>query len=287
MNPIIRGSRDTAYRDPACYYHNGTYHLFFTKGIKEDGYMYNFVAKSTSTDLIHWSAPVVLTPKDRTLNYCSPGNIIPAGDRYALCLTSYPLRTPYRDGFWADDTARLYLMYTEDFEHFTEPVLIRAKGDSTAREMGRMIDPFILEDKDEPGKYWLFFKQNGVSISCSHDLEHWTYERHIEGGENACVLIRDGQYFLIHSPENGIGFKTSHNLIDWTDCGCTVLDQAKWDWAGGRLTAGFAMESRGMTQHRYLMFFHDSKKDAFPETHGEASLGLVFTDDFRTFYENA
>ena len=166
-------------------------------------------------------------------------------------------------------------------------MLIRAKGDSTAREMGRMIDPFILEDKDEPGKYWLFFKQNGVSISCSHDLEHWTYERHIEGGENACVLIRDGQYFLIHSPENGIGFKTSHNLIDWTDCGCTVLDQAKWDWAGGRLTAGFAMESRGMTQHRYLMFFHGSKKDAFPETHGEASLGLVFTDDFRTFYENA
>ena len=30
---------------------------------------------------------------------------------------------------------------------------------------GRMIDPYLIEDKDEPGKWWCFYKQNGVSNS--------------------------------------------------------------------------------------------------------------------------
>lgn len=36
--------------------------------------------------------------------------------------------------------------------------------------MGRMLDPYLFADKDEPGKYWCFYKQNGVSCSYSRDL---------------------------------------------------------------------------------------------------------------------
>ncbi len=45
---------------------------------------------------------------------------------------------------------------------------------------GRMIDPFLFRDKDDPGKWWCFYKQNGVGMSWSHDLRHWHWPG--EGG---------------------------------------------------------------------------------------------------------
>jgi hypothetical protein len=29
--------------------------------------------------------------------------------------------------------------------------------------MGRMIDAYLLADKDEPGKWWCLYKQNGLT----------------------------------------------------------------------------------------------------------------------------
>ena len=37
MPVIFKGSENIAYRDPACYYYNGEYHLFFTFSEKENG----------------------------------------------------------------------------------------------------------------------------------------------------------------------------------------------------------------------------------------------------------
>jgi hypothetical protein len=84
--------------------------------------------------------------------------------------------------------------------------LLRVKGPNVPpEEMGRTIDPYLIEDKDDPGKWWCFFKQRGFSYSWSCDLKHWTYQGHASGGENVCVLVEDNEYVLFHSPGNGIG----------------------------------------------------------------------------------
>ena len=68
--------------------------------------------------------------------------------------------------------------------------LLRVKGpDVPVEAMGRMIDPFLLQDAADPGKWWCFYKQNGVSMSLSRDLKQWTYFGRTEAGENACILM--------------------------------------------------------------------------------------------------
>lgn len=243
--------------------------------------MYNHVAMSTSEDLLHWTAPKLLTQSDNLKNYCSPGCIIEKDGEFILCFTSYPMPKPFSERSIADGTARLYLMRTKDFKHFSDPEKIYAKGKSCDfAEEGRMIDPFLIR-KDN--KYLLYFKQNGVSLSVSEDLENWQFKGSTPGGENACVIEADGKYLLIHSPQNGIGIMESTDLKNWEDKGVSTLEQAHWDWASGRLTAGFAMKSSGGTKYKYILFFHGSRKDSVPETHGDATLACAFTNDFKTF----
>ncbi len=71
---IFEGNEKFAYRDPTCYYYEGNYHLFFTISEKENGYMYNRVAHSVSKDLRHFTSPEMITEKDHSKNFCSPGN---------------------------------------------------------------------------------------------------------------------------------------------------------------------------------------------------------------------
>ena len=70
-----------------------------------------------------------------------------------------------------------------------------------------MIDPYLVEDKDEPGKWWCFYKQNGASLSYSFDLKSWHYEGRISSGENVCVWVDKNEYYLMHSPANGMEIK--------------------------------------------------------------------------------
>lgn len=276
---LFEGNDRFAYRDPACFYKDGTYYLFFTACEKENGFMCSQVAMSQSQDLAHWSNPRMITPRNINLNFCSPGNVVEHNGEYVLCFCSYPMPFLYAQQYYADETARLFTMRTKDFQTFSEPELLRAKGDVPREDMGRMIDPFILPFKDE---FYLFFKQNGVSLSRSKDLVHWQYMGHAQAGENACVIPYQGQYLLIHSPENGIAFSVSHDLQNWTELSLTTLNQANWPWAAGRITAGFVMEAPSETGYRYLLFFHGSR-DVFPETHGNASVALAFTNDLITF----
>ncbi len=277
---LFPGNDIFAYRDPCAVFADGACHLFFTLSEKDGGYMYNRLAYSRSTDLMHWSVPRCLTVRNRNLNFSSPGSVVRQGEDYVLCFCSYPLPTPYRASPYATDAARLYTLRTRDFLTFSDPVLLNPKGEGAP---GRMIDPFLLE---ADGMYHLFFKQNGISRAVSRDLCHWDFLGRADGGENACVLPFRDRYLLIHSPENGLAFATSHDLATWEPYAFTTLNQSSWDWAAGRLTAGFAVPMPEGARHRYVLFFHGSRAVS-PETHGNATLAAVFTDDFLAFSEEA
>ena len=65
-------------------------------------------------------------------------------------------------------------MRSRDLETWGQPELLRVKGPDVPQEqMGRMIDPFLLEDKREPGKWWCNFASIGLAWSA--DLRVWTW----------------------------------------------------------------------------------------------------------------
>jgi len=291
-SPVLLAGDDThAYRDPAAIYHAGEFHLFYTYNPRPeaDGRVYWFTAVSTSRDLRQWTEPRLLTPRDQALNYSSPGNVIRFADQWVLCLQTYPIpgfrkEDPIRYG---NASARVFVIRSRDLVQWSPPELLRVKGPHVpVEQMGRMIDPYLVEDRAEAGKWWCFFKQNGASRAWSRDLETWTYAGHFEAGENVCV-IRDGEdYVLFHSPANGIGVKRSSDLAHWRDEGLLPLGQADWSWArNGRLTAGFVLDLRqDPAVGKALMFFHAS---AFPEQtrgfHENCSLGIAWSDDLKTW----
>jgi hypothetical protein len=174
-------------------------------------------------------------------------------------------------------------MRSKDLEVWDSPELLRVKGNSLpVEDMGRMIDPYLIEDKDIPGLWWCFYKQNGMSASFSRDLKNWEYFGRTEAGENACVIIKDNQYILFHSPHNGIGVKSSSDLREWKDQGSIItLGQKNWGWAQGRITAGFvldALEIQGI--ERYLLFFHGTgpeDEQTIFDTH--ACIGIAYSHD--------
>ena len=283
---IFIGNETNAYRDPAVIYENEEFHLFFTHvEIEPDGMIYMYTVHSVSLDLINWTTPKKITVKDQNLNFSSPGNIIRFHDEWILCLQTYP-----RPGYTAaqmpkygNASARLYIMRSKNLEDWSKPELLKVKGNNVQmEEMGRMIDPFLIEDKDEPGKYWCFYKQNGVSMSYSNDLTNWTFFGNTKSGENVCVLKEDNEYLLFHSPQNGIGIKKSNDLKNWTDWGEIItLGQKDWDWAKGRVTAGAVIQLENNSIAKYIMFFHGS--GPLTETQGDfdknASIGIAWSND--------
>ncbi|MDN5203417.1 hypothetical protein QQ008_18665 [Fulvivirgaceae bacterium BMA10] len=286
-NPVLfAGDERTAYRDPAVIFHEETFYLFFTLvEIEDDGKIYSYTAYSKSKDLLHWTIPVKITPKDQRLNYSSPGNIIRFENEWILCLQTYP-----RPGYsiadmpaYGDETARIFTMSSPDLEKWSAPKLLKVKGpDVLESDMGRMIDPYLIEDKDEKGKFWCFYKQNGVSMSWSYDLQNWTFYGSADAGENVCVLTKNDEYILFHSPSNGIGMKRSKNLKDWTNWDDLItLGQAEWEWAKGRITAGTVIDARTYNGvNKYLMFFHGSgPRNEKWDFDKNSSIGIAWSDD--------
>ena len=286
-SPIIfKGDDTTAYRDPAVLYHNNVFYLFFTLVKTENGKIYSFTAESHSVDLKNWSPKRILTPKDQTLNFSSPGNIIRYKNEWILCLQTYPRpnHTSDQEVRYGTSDARLYTMRSKDLKNWRKPEIIKVKGpDVEIADMGRMIDPYLLEDKGEKGKWWCFYKQNGVSMSYSYNLQNWTFYGHTESGENVCVLDEDGEYILFHSPPNGIAIKRSSNLKNWSDWGNLItLGQNEWNWAKGRITAGTVINLKGKKElGKYLMFFHGSgpKSEIEGDFDKNASIGIAWSDD--------
>ncbi len=284
---ILKGDIKNAYRDPAVLYDKGRMYLFFTiVKTEEDNKVYSYTAMSSTKDLITWTPVKILTPKDQSLDYSSPGNVVRYKDEWVMCLQTYP-----RPGYTANEMprfgtgdARLYLMRSKDLVHWSLPELMKVKGPETAIDaMGRMIDPYLLEDKNERGKWWCFYKQNGVSMSYSYDLINWTYTGHTESGENTCVLVENNEYILFHSLKNGIAIKHSPDLIAWKDSGNLItLGQKEWAWAKGRVTAGFVLNlTKEKNFGRYVLFFHGS--GPLTEEQGDfdknASIGIAWSND--------
>ena len=292
-SPILLGSDSkTAYRDPTAIYYDGTFYLYFTYvRTEEDGKIYLYTAVSTSKDLKNWTDPKIITPKGQRLNYCSPGNVIRHDGDWVLCLQTYPIPGLSRDDSlrWANENARIFTMRSEDLLNWSKPELIRAKGPKVPREeMGRMIDAYFVEDKDEPGKWWCFYKQNGASMSWSRDLETWHYAGRVDSGENVCVIVRNQYYYLFHSPGNGVGIKRSPDLKHWENWGDRItLGQEDWPWAETRLTAGFVLDMRDHPEvGKYLMFFHGVGPGAertIENAFADCSIGIAWSDDLCTW----
>lgn len=277
---IFRGDAKTAYRDPAAVWHDGTCHLYFTLVETDpDKTVHSFVAQSESKDLISWTPPVKITPKS-VLDYSSPGNVVRDGDEWVICYQSYPRPGNRDDGVvrYGDATARLFTARSKDLRNWSAPELLRVKGPAvTEKDMGRMIDPFLV--RDDKGIWWCFYKQNGASISRSSDLKTWEYVGHTEAGENVCVIKDGPRWLMMHSPSTGMGIKSSTDLIHWkAEPELITLDQEKWDWARGRLTAGFLLDAHNVPGRKdWLLFFHGSgpKDELSGDFDRNASLAVV------------
>lgn len=283
-SPIIfEGNYKFAYRDPAVIYYDSTFHLYFTLVERApDKGIYLFIANSKSSDLIHWTYPRILTPRDRNLNFSSPGNIISYENEWIICLQTYP--TPNNET-WGNASSRIWIMRSKDLENWSDPEILMVKGDDVSvYEMGRMIDPYLLEDGNEPGKWWCYYKQNGVSMSYSNDLKTWHFAGSADSGENVTVLYKNGDYILFHSPENGIGIKRSNSPERWgEDETLITLGQDNWSWAKRRLTAATVIDLTYNPQFgKYIMFFHGSSEEGakpFYNAHNNASLGIAWSND--------
>jgi predicted GH43/DUF377 family glycosyl hydrolase len=286
-SPIIfNGNDSTAFRDPAVLYYNNQFYLFFTLVKTEEGKIYSYTATSNSKDLKKWSPVKVITPKDQSLDYCSPGNIVRYNNEWVMCLQTYP-RPDYsanQPPRYGNGDCRLFVMRSKDLVNWGVPEIIKVKGsDVKIADMGRMIDPYLLEDKDEKGKWWCFYKQNGVSMSYSYDLSNWNYFGNTESGENVTVLNENNEYILIHSPSNGIAIKRSPDLKNWKDWGKLItLGQSEWEWAKGRITAGTVINLKNNKKlGKYVMFFHGSgpKTEQQGDFDRNASIGIAWSDD--------
>ncbi len=284
---LFAGNDTTAYRDPAILYHNKMFFLFFTYiRTQEDSKVYSYVALSMSKDLQNWSPVKILTAKNQSLDYSSPGNIIRYKNEWILCLQTYP-RPDYTAAQmprFGNGNARLYLMRSKDLKTWSLPELLKVKGaDTSFKKMGRMIDPYLLQDKMNKNKWWCFYKQNGVSMSFTYDFKNWRFAGYIQSGENVCVLMENNSYILFHSPKNGIAIKRFSDLLHWKDWGKLItLGQKEWQWARGRITAGVVIHpDKRLTDKKYLMFFHGS--GTLTEEEGDfdknASIGIAWSND--------
>jgi len=87
---VLDGDSNTAYRDATAIYHDGVFRLYATIVTHESEEIFYWrIGVAESRDLFNWTEPRSLTPKDRTLNFSSPGNVIRFDDEWVLCLQTY------------------------------------------------------------------------------------------------------------------------------------------------------------------------------------------------------
>lgn len=92
----------------------------------------------------------ILTGRDQSKNYSSPGIIVFYHDKRVMCLQTYCRKNGEKCG---NRNSRIYAMESRDLEHWSIPSLIKVKGpDIPEKEMGRMIDPYFLRDHTQPDR---------------------------------------------------------------------------------------------------------------------------------------
>ena len=291
---ILHGDEHTAYRDPLIFREGDTFYLFYSYVREEEDHLiYWYVAFSKSPDLVNWTVPKTVTPKGQDLNFASPGNVFRVGDEWLMGAQTYPIPN-FRRGDklrFNNDHARLWLFHSRDLENWGNRELIKVKGPNVGEaELGKMIDPFFLRDRDVPGKWWCFWKQNGsLHGSWSLDLKTWTVgATNIAFGENGQVFLDDnGEYVLIYAPANGIGVKRSRDLVHWREEPTILLGQKDWPWCETRLTGGYIADFRKVLGvGKYLMVWHSMgpgkiKTDA--NVNANCHIGVAWSDDLEAW----
>ena len=292
---ILPCTESVGYRDPAAVFHEGSVYCFYSYVEKgEDGWTYFRLGVSISEDLVHWRGPYLLTEADRRFNYSSPGCVIWVGDEFVMCIQTYPTQNNAPDQVCGDQTSRLYLIRSKDLLHWSEPELMRVHGDDVAEaDMGRMIDPYIVRDIHDEGRYLVFYKQHPKGMphdktdtgypveymcySSTRDLKHFQYEGYVECGENVCVLPWQEGYRIYNSPQNGVACLLTKDFIHYEREAPLIFGQKEWPWAQERLTAGFVLDGRNEPGvGKYLMFFNADAPEHFPFC---ASVGIAWSDD--------
>ena len=74
-SPIIfKGDENCAYRDPAVFYEKGKFYLFCTYVDNRNTGPFLTTVISTSENLVNWTTPRELTPRDKSMNFSCPEN---------------------------------------------------------------------------------------------------------------------------------------------------------------------------------------------------------------------
>ena len=282
---LMMGNDNVGFRDPTLIYKDGIFYMYYSLVLtEEDEKIYWYVAYSKSEDLVSWSDPVTITQKNQNKNFGSPGNIVRFNDEWVLCMQTYvmPNFTRKNELRMGNADCRIWITRSKDLENWSEPEKLWVMGDQV--DPGRLIDAYLLEDKDESGKWWCFYKRNGASYSYSYDLKNWVYEGNVASGENVCVLVLDDAYYMMHSPEIGMGVLKTKDFEKWDVVSDEItLGQEDWGhWAGQRVTAGFVLDLRSDPKvGKYLMFFH-GQGPAPKSTEiidSGTDLGIAWSDD--------
>ena len=279
-NPILDMEPDVSLRDPALVYHEGVMHCFLTAAEKRAGGYILFLDVTTSRDLAEWTQPVRLTTSE--LSFSSPGNAIRVGDKWVLCVQSYPIGP---GEVYGSAASRLWLMESDDLAQWTEPRLIAPDGCAAGwADSPRQIDPYLVE---HDGKFWCFYKAEGcMGLLVSDDLHAWreaspaapvlSRDDTPDGAtvENACVIREGGEFVMFFAPcrqGRGIGVARSDDLLTWRDI--RYLDFPALPWALGGPTAAMVLDLRDQCG-RWLMAFHGER----PGPH-RAALGFAWSED--------
>lgn len=137
-SPIIfRGDATTAYRDPTAVYHDGWFRLFFTLAkIEPDKMVYWYTAWSKSRDLLTWTEPRIFTPRDQTLNFCSPGNIVRFGDDYVL--------------FHSPEPSGIGVKRSKDLKEWRDEGVLTLGQIEWPWAQGRLTAGFVLDLRKDP-----------------------------------------------------------------------------------------------------------------------------------------
>lgn len=81
--------------------------------------------------------------------------------------------------------------------------------------------------------------------------------------------------------------KRSSDLVHWKDVpGLITLGQGKWEWAKGRLTAGFLLDARSVPGiGKFVLFFHGSgpRTELEGDFDRNASIGFATADRIEEF----
>ncbi len=286
QNPLLALAPKTYPRDPLLVEHEGVYRCYYSAAETLPKGFQLHLDEIRSTDLTTWSAPRRLL--DEPLGFSSPGSMIHHNGRWVMALQSYPI-PPGHD--WADDSARLWTMESDDLDQWDPPRPIKPEGCTAnwARSR-RQIDPCIVAHE---GKFWCFYKTDGqLGLLVSPDLQTWEEalpDRPVLSNsdtpdkaslENVC-LIKDGdEWLMFFSPcrdGRGIGTARSANLLDWRDV--RYLEFPTIAWADNGPTAPMLIDQR-QRLGVWLMAFHGERRKE--SAHG-AALGLAWSQDLHNW----